>query len=198
MLQCKEIVGYPEHLYYEGGGIMKKCPKCGKINFSNVSFCSDCGENLEMVPAQNDYQPDRNLGMHWFWAWLIMQGIALAGGYLIGTIITGVLNGMNPFELLSKLSTYACIEMICRILMTYLAIFVWIRLTFKRYFHAGPWNFFTYLWNITTPLYMMVQFNNVLSQINMQINELWIITILGILVGVIGFSIYKKKLGEQL
>jgi hypothetical protein len=176
---------------------MKKCPKCRKMNFSNVSFCTDCGENLEFVQGGTDNQPYQ-FGMHWFWAWLIMQGISLASGFLINFILSKIFSGMSPNDLKASLSTYVCIEMVCRILLTYLSIFIWIRLTFRRYFYAGPWTFFTYLWNITTLILMLMEFNKILSQHNMQLITIWVITLLGILFGVIGFHVYKKKLKEQL
>lgn len=173
---------------------MKKCPKCGKMNFSNVSICSDCKENLESVRVPIDNQPSQQRGMHWFWAWLIMQGIS----YATDTILVNIYQGIDPIELLGNFSTYICILMLCKLLTTYLAIFIWIRLTFRRYFYAGPWSFFTYLWNITTPFLLLMQFNTVLLKVNMHSIALWVITLLGILVGVIGFTIYKKVLEKQL
>ncbi len=177
---------------------MKKCPKCGKMNFSNTSFCSDCGDNLEFVHADNDSLPSQHFGMHWFFAWLIMQGSGWLGGLLINSILEGILSNMSISDLRSSLPAITNIAMILQILLTYVVIFIWIRLTFKRYFYAGPWNFFTYLWFVSTPFLMMIEFGNALSGINMSMVLPWIITILGILTGIIGFTVYKKKLEDQL
>lgn len=44
---------------------MMKCPKCGNINESEMTFCGHCGAKLESIPPQfvRSEKPSRNLGL---------------------------------------------------------------------------------------------------------------------------------------
>lgn len=165
---------------------MKKCPKCGKKNFSNVSFCSECNEGLADVPDLVDAQPVPPAGMHWFPAFLIMAGIRWVGGMIIGAMLAG--------------SSAFTAGFIGELFISYIGLYAWLRLTGERYFRSGAWVFFTYLWYILNPISLAGNYAfYAVSYSYGGSGNSGFISILGIAASILGavyVSYYRKRMRE--
>jgi hypothetical protein len=198
---------------------MIKCKKCGADNFSNETVCSICHSELEKPNEAESYNNNSNNqpsseGMHWFFAWLIMQGIVYAGGWILSQMILLPYIKNNVSKIMQtggRASAFnwilgiSNIEYIVIVLMSAGAVVLWIKLTNKRYFGAGAWRFFTYLWFIVTPLYSLWQEHNAIIQVAQAWGissagitpVMWIACIGIILGGVLGFRRYQKNKSDK-
>ena len=153
------------------------------MNPSDASSCAECHENLLQESDLAIIQSASKEGTHWFWAFLVMVCISWLGRQLCLALFAS-----NPYRP-SFIALF-----IAELIVLYISLFVWLRLTARRYIRAGIWTFFSYLWYIVGPFSLYSNYIIASRYIDGDNGFFAIAAIICSVFGVLYLGNYRKKI----
>ena len=178
---------------------MNACPNCGRDNPLNATVCMECGEVFQRAESDIIFAiPPKKAGMHWVWAFLIMNIARIGADYLITMILYAFMESKSAFFIYAHALEMMNIDFTVKLAVYFLSILLWISLTTRRYLHSAVWSTFVYIWIIFNPLLSISQYKADVEQLGFQPNYVVFAGVASMAAGVIVFLQYQKKLEKML